>query len=372
MERLTEHSFNKNRTGGHHSRSAQHFKRLRSLEYWAERLLRVYVSHIIFTMPKFKENVPLSKFSHYKIGGPARFFFEPKSESDVRWAVKEAAKRKLPVFVLGGGTNLLISDAGFDGLVLRVNIGGVKVKGTKVTVGAGVMMAGLLSTAAARSLAGLEWAGGLPGTVGGAIRGNAGCFGGEIKNNIASVRSLDIKTGTVVTRTARQCAFAYRHSIFKKKGVAEIVVSATFALKKGNKNEIARVIKERIEYRKRNHPLEHPNIGSIFKNVPLQAVHKKGSAKYAAALRGATLVFRGSRFSVKTDPFPVIATGKLISESGLRGVSAGGAMISPKHPNFIVNVLGASSGDVVNLIVLAKAEVKRKFNIGLEEEVQLL
>lgn len=323
-------------------------------------------------MPNFKENILLSQFSHYKIGGPARFFFEAKNEKDVRWAIKEAKKRRLPVFVLGGGTNLLISDDGFNGLVLRINIGGIKAKGTRVTVGAGVIMADLLKTTTARSLAGLEWAGGLPGTLGGAIRGNAGCFGGEIKDNVASVRSVDITTSKIITRTARQCVFAYRHSIFKKKNNAEIILSATLALKKGDKKHITRAIRERVEYRKAHHPLEHPNLGSIFKNVPLSAVRKKESTQYVKALREAKFAFRGSRFSVKTDPFPVISTGKLISESGLRGVSIGGAMISPKHPNFIVNVLGAEARDVTGLIMLAKAEVKRKFDIRLEEEIQLL
>lgn len=288
------------------------------------------------------------------------------------WAIKEAKARKLPVFVLGGGTNLLISDMGFDGLVLRPDIRAIKIKGNRVTVGAGVQMADLLNTAAARSLAGFEWAGGLPGTVGGAIRGNAGCFGGEIKDVVASVRSFNTKTMKAITRTARQCAFAYRDSIFKKKNGTEIILSATFALSKGNKKEIARVIKEKMAYRKKHHPLEHPNIGSIFKNVPLYAVHKKGSAQYNLALRNAALAFRGARFSVKVDPFPVISAAKLIGESGLRGVSAGGAMISPKHPNFIVNVLDARSPDVTNLMTLAKAEVRKKFGVGLEEEVQLL
>jgi UDP-N-acetylmuramate dehydrogenase len=323
-------------------------------------------------MPQFKESVPLSKFSHYKIGGPARFFFDAKTAGEVRWAVKEAKKRKLPVFVLGGGTNILISDDGFGGLVLRVAIKDIKVKGTTVPVGAGVPMADLLKFAVAHSLAGLEWAGGLPGTVGGAVRGNAGCFGGETKDSVVSVTSFDMKTMTLVTRTARACAFGYRQSIFKKKNGAEIILSARFALTKGNKKEIAKVIKERIAYRNERHPMEHPNIGSIFKNVPLRAVHAKGSAQYKKAMRAAALTLRGSRFSVKTDPFPVISTARLIAESGLRGVSAGGAMISPKHPNFIVNVLGAQSSDVQDLITLAKAEVWEKFGIPLEEEVQLL
>jgi UDP-N-acetylmuramate dehydrogenase len=321
---------------------------------------------------KFKENVPLSKFSHYKIGGPARFFFEAKNEKDVQWAVKEAHSRKLPVFVLGGGTNLLIGDNGFEGLVLRPSITSIKVKGTTITTGAGASMADLLKQTLARSLSGVEWAGGLPGTVGGAVRGNAGCFGGEIKDSVISVRSFDIKNMKIVTRTGRQCAFAYRHSIFKNNNISEIILSVTLALKKGNKKEIGRVIKERIAYRNEHHPLEHANIGSIFKNVPLVVIHKKGSARYRQALGELSLTLRGSKFSVKTDPFPVISSAKLISESGLRGVSAGGAMISPKHPNFIVNVLDAGSPDVVNLIVLAKAEVNKKFGIEMQEEVQLL
>jgi UDP-N-acetylmuramate dehydrogenase len=323
-------------------------------------------------MPQFKENVPLSKFSHYKIGGPARFFFDAKSAREVRWAVKEAKKQKLPVFVLGGGTNVLISDNGFDGLVLHPNIRDIKAKGTMITVGAGVPMADLLKVAVAHSLAGLEWAGGLPGTVGGAVRGNAGCFGGETKDSVMRVTSFDMKKMKLVTRTARACAFGYRHSVFKKKAVAEIILSVTFALAKGNKKEIMRVVKERIAYRNDHHPMEHPNIGSIFKNVPLRAVRKEGSAKYKTALGDAALTLRGARFSVKTDPFPVISAARLISESGLRGVSAGGAMISPKHPNFIVNVLAAGSVDVNCLIVLAKAEVRKKFGVALEEEVQLL
>ena len=160
----------------------------------------------------------------------------------------------------------------------------MKVKGTTVTVGAGCRWRDLLKFATAHSLAGLEWAGGLPGTVGGAVRGNAGCFGGETKDSVVSVTSFDMRKMKLMMRTARACAFDYRQSVFKKKNGAEIILSATFALTKGNKKEIAKVIKERIAYRNERHPMEHPNIGSIFKNVPLHAVHAKGSAQYKKAL----------------------------------------------------------------------------------------
>jgi UDP-N-acetylmuramate dehydrogenase len=323
-------------------------------------------------MQKFQENVALSKFSHYKIGGKARFFFEAKTKKDIQWAVKEAKARKLPIFILAGGTNVLISDEGFNGLVLRPDITGIKAKGNTVSVGAGVSMAELVKDSAARSFSGLEWAGGLPGTFGGAIRGNAGCFGGEIKDSIRSVRSFDMKKMVFVERTARQCKFGYRQSIFKQKNGSEIIVSAVIELKKGDKKAIAKSIKEKIDYRKKNHPLEYPNVGSIFKNVRLDVIHKKNGEKYKKALHETATNFRGSTFSIKTDPFPVISAAKLISETGLRGVSFGGAMISPKHPNFIVNVLNAGSPDVKNLITLTKAEVQKKFRIQLEEEVQMI
>jgi UDP-N-acetylmuramate dehydrogenase len=324
-------------------------------------------------MPKFQENIPLSKFSHYKIGGPARFFFEAKNEKEVAWAIDEAKQKKLPVFILSGGTNLLFCDKGFDGLVLRPAIMTLKAKkGGSLEVGAGVPMSELLNFAAGKSLSGLEWAGGLPGTVGGAVRGNAGCFGGETKDNIVSVRSFDTKAMMIIERSAKECAFKYRDSIFKKKHGVEIVLSATFGLVKGDKKAIMSSIKEKIDYRKKTHPLDYPNIGSTFKNIPLHAIHKKGSPEYKKAIQARELVFRGSRFSVKTDPLPVISAAKLISESGLRGVSAGGAMISPKHPNFIVNVLNASSCDAKSLITLAKSEVFKKFGVQLEEEIQVL
>ena len=285
-------------------------------------------------------------------------------------ALKEAKAKKLKVFVLGGGTNLLIGDEGFDGLVLKPALMDVRQKGNTLTVGSGVPMSKLLDYAAARALSNLEWAGGLPGTVGGAIRGNAGCFGGEMKDNIVSVRSIDMKTLKIVVRTAKACRFGYRAGIFKMKGVNEVILSAKLQMKKGEKKAIVAAIREKIAHREKSHPLDYPNIGSIFKNIPLVSICEKGSRKHKAAMQELVIEFHGSRFSVKTDPFPVVAAAKLVSESGLRGVSIGGALISPKHTNFIVNALAAEAGNVDDLIVLAKAEVKRRFGVELEEEIQ--
>ncbi len=353
-------------------------------------------------MPKFKEDVPLRRLSNYKIGGPARFFFSPKNEREVGWAVREAKKRKLPILILGGGTNLLINDRGFPGLVLKSAIRVLRARRIaraarvvragrrnlapagpaeyRVAVGAGVLMSDLLDFCVKHSLSGLEWAGGLPGTVGGAIRGNAGCFGGEMKDVVESVRSFDARAMKPLLRNARACGFGYRASIFKKKNGREIILEAALRLRKGGKKAIADSIREKIAYRERNHPLDYPNIGSIFKNVPLAALRRgrgrgglgKQGAAYREALRAARIVYRGSHFSVKNDPFPVVSAAKLVAETGLRGVSAGGAMISGRHPNFIVNALDAQASDVKALMGLAKAAVKKRFSVELEEEVQIV
>jgi UDP-N-acetylmuramate dehydrogenase len=322
-------------------------------------------------MPKFKENVPLAKFTNYKIGGPARFFFEAKTVADIAWAIAEAKSRRLPYFVLGGGTNLLVGDTGFHGLVLRINVGGIAAKGTAITAGAGISMEKLTSFAAKRSLAGLDWAGGLPGTLGGAIRGNAGCFGGEMKDVARTVRSFNIKTMKSVARTAAQCHFGYRTSIFKQRP-GEIIVSATLHMKKGDSKTISAALRKDKAWRMAHHPLEHPSAGSVFKNVPLAKICRPKSAAYREAVRRLSIQYRGSAFSVKTDPVPVIAAAKLIGESGLAGKHSGGGAISPKHTNFIVNTGHAKAKDILFLIAMVKKRVYRKFGIRLEEEIQIV
>lgn len=354
---------------------------------------------------KFQENIPLSQYSNYLIGGPARFFFEAKNADEVRWAAKEARRQDLKVFVLGGGTNVLIGENGFDGLVLKPNISFIERSGSNLRVGAGTLVAELLDYAIAEGLSGLEWAGGLPGTLGGAIRGNAGCFGGEIKDVVSEVESFDIATGKVLRRMNPECKFSYRSSIFKECdadiGVVrvdsqgqnvgssgnnagllnrvasgrEIILAATLALRPGDPKAIRRAIEEKIEYRKNRHPLEYPNVGSIFKNVPVTQIDAdimQIDANYIRVHpRGKP---RRSAFTapVKIDPFPVVPAAYLISEAGLKGVSFGGAMISPKHPNFIVNALGAKAEEVLALIQLVKSDVKYKFGIELEEEIQIV
>ncbi len=308
----------------------------------------------------FKEDILLSKHSNYNIGGPAKYFFETKNIDEVIKALEKARQFKTSVFVLGGGTNILFSDEGFNGLILKQNIQSISREGNFLKVGAGMSVSQLLNYLTEAGLSGLEWAAGLPGTVGGAIRGNAGSFGGETGTVVDEVFSLDISRPEkgLIRRKKQACKFGYRSSVFKLDKNREIILEATLVFQKGDRKLIQEIVGQNINYRREKQPLEHPSVGSIFKNVPFKKMNEKQRKKFSAV--------------IKTDPFPVIPAAHLIFEAGLAGISCGGAMISPKHPNFIVNVLRAKAKDVKNLIELVKKEVKKRFEVDLEEEITYL
>ncbi len=323
-------------------------------------------------MVNLKKDVPLRQLSNFKIGGHAHYFVEIKSTKELIGSLKlwkkissDFSQNKQKIFVLGGGTNLLIDDKGFDGLVIQNRIGDIKILNKtnneelitkKILVGAGVEISELLESCIKNSLLGLEWAGGLPGTIGGAVRGNAGAFGGEIKDSISEVTSLNAQTLRILKRKNKDCQFGYRSSFFKRNG--EIILSVVLSLKKGDRNEIARKIQEKIEYRKNRHPLEYPNIGSIFKNTDVKNAPKELVKEFAS--------------SIKNDPFPVLPTAKILATVGLLGKRVGYAMVSRKHPNFIVNLGHAKSSDVLELITQIKKIIKSKYKINLEEEITIL
>jgi UDP-N-acetylmuramate dehydrogenase len=322
----------------------------------------------------FLKNEPLASHSNFNIGGPARFFFAAQSEGEIRDALLEANRLGAPVFILSGGTNVLFADEGFPGLVLKPELKFLKREGGRIFAGAGVLMRDLLNFAAENDLSGLEWAGGLPGTLGGAIRGNAGAFGGEIGDSVESVKSLDRNTLEILERDRKSCGFGYRSSVFRRgesvlmaskqygvasmeRGNTEIILEAVLFLGAGESEKIRSAAEEKIRYRKERQPLEYPNIGSIFKNVPVE--------NFKAGLS------EELRSHVKTDPFPLIPAATLISQAGLKGKRIGGAAISEKHANFIVNTGGARATDVLGLIDLAKDKVLEKFGVKLEPEVEL-
>lgn len=305
-----------------------------------------------------RKNILLSQYSNYKIGGRARYFFKARSAEEIKEAILWAKSNKQKYFILGGGTNLLISDQGYRGLVIKIDIQHLTSDNLRIHVGAGVLMKDLLNFAAKKKLSGLEWAGGLPGTLGGAIRGNAGAFVGEIKDSVESIEYLDAKKLKTLKCSRKKCSFAYRDSVFKNKKGKSVILAATLHLKKGNAKEIKRLTTEKIKHREARQPLEYPNIGSIFKNVEVKKVPKTFREQFS--------------HKIKTDPFPVMPSAVIIAAAGLKGIKAHGAEVSEKHSNFIVNVNNAKAKDVKALIRRIKAKVYQKFKIKLEEEVQFL
>lgn len=306
-----------------------------------------------------RENVILSSYTTFRIGGPARYFCEVKTLDELNKALDFAKKNNLEIFILGGGSNLLISDEGFQGLVVKILSFKLRVSRLNIEVEAGISLGRVAMEAVKNGLAGLEWAAGIPGSIGGAVFGNAGAFGGAMGDIVKKVEAVNIKTGKIEEFTNKRCGFSYRDSVFKKQP-GFIIWSVKLLLKKGVKDELKKSMEERIAYRVSRHPLDLPSSGSFFKNV---------SGKDAI-----------KRF-LKQCPFMednikrwgnIIPTGYLIDECGLRGKKIGDAMISSKHANFIVNFNNARAEDVIILISMVKQRVRNKFGILLEEEVRLV
>lgn len=313
-----------------------------------------------------KKNVALKDYSNYKIGGLASYFLEITSKKDLLDGLREWREistdfdeDKKKIFVLGKGTNVLISDLGFEGLIIHNSISGIEKKREEITVGAGVLVADFLNFCIENNLAGFEWAGGLPGTIGGAVRGNAGAFGGETKDSIEKVTSLNLETLFEIIRNNRECSFDYRFSVFKSSaGFKEIILSVVLKLKTREKDFIKQSIQEKIDYRIARHPLEYPNIGSIFKNIAYESLSPELKTEW--------------REYVKNDPFPVIPAAKIIFLGGLKGKRIGNAGISEKHTNFIVNLGAATAKDVKKLIEEVKRDIYDQFGLNLEEEIMYL
>lgn len=307
------------------------------------------------SLPEIQFNVSLKEYTTFRIGGPALYFFKAKNNEDVRAALEAVQSFNLPLFVLSGGSNVLVSEHGFPGFVLYMQNSEYRIEGTTLFAEAGVEVDALVTQTTRRGLAGLEWAGGLPGTFGGAVRGNAGAFGGEIKDILLQVEAID-EDKNIRTFSNAECEFSYRSSIFKEKNLT--VLSASFALVLGDKEEIQGIAQDHIRHRLEKHPLEYPNAGSIFKNCDL----KKFSKDQQEQMKDV----------VKVDPFPVIPTAYLIAQAELQGLRIGDAEVSKKHPNYIINRGNATSYDVLRLIAKVKAVIQEKFHIELEEEITVI
>lgn len=307
-------------------------------------------------IPRIQTDVLLKNYTTYKIGGPAKYFFVAKTKEDLVNAIKIAKDFKLEVFILGGGSNLLISDKGFKGLVIKIDIFGIKFQDGRAFVGAGAGLTKLAHLLADAGLSGLEWSVGIPGTVGGAIYGCAQAFGTKISDAVEAVEAVDIKTLKIKSFTKEQCLFALKNSIFKKNKNL-VIVSAVLRFQKKDASEIKKTIKEFLDYRKTRHP-GGPSAGSTFVNPEIKIKNKKLLEKYPE-LNG---------FNEKG----IIPAGFLIAKSGLAGRKIGNAQISEKHANFIINLGGADAKCVCGLIKLAQMQVKKNFGIKLVPEVQFV
>ena len=303
----------------------------------------------------------LKNYTTFQIGGPAKYFFAAKTKEELIEAIKKARDLKLPFFVLGGGSNTLVSDRGFRGLVIKMQNAKCKMKNEKpkfkIFCESGTPLAKLVSESTKIGAMGLEWAAGIPGTVGGAIRGNTGAFKKSMKDVVESVEVFDTKTGKVKIFKNKDCKFGYKNNIFKQNPNL-IILSTAIQLKKGSQKEIQEKIKEHLDYRRKNHPLNFPSAGSVFKNHQGKIKNQKLLEKFQEL----------KEFNKKQ----IIPAGWLIEKSGLKGKRSGNVKISERHCNFIVNLGNGKAKDVIKLINLAKKKLKSKFGILLEEEIQYL
>lgn len=277
-------------------------------------------------------NEPLARYTTFRIGGDADYFVEPADIDDVINIVEYAKSHSVPYYVMGNGSNILISDDGIRGIVINLETGFnyLKTENEMVIAGAGVKIARFVEFCIQNSYSGVEMLAGIPATVGGALVMNAGAYGGETADHVSEVKV--IKNGKLKSLKKDECGFKYRSSELKN----TVVLEASFKLIKGEKEQISQRRKELIIHRNEAQPVEIPNAGCVFKNP--------GDKKAAI----------------------------LIDQCGLKGTKFGGAMVSPKHANFIVNFDNASANDVIELVKLVKSRVFEKTGVELEMEVKLV
>ncbi len=285
---------------------------------------------------KVKENEPLSFHTTMKIGGPADLLIEPSSVQNLAKVMEFIRKHHLKWRAIGRGSNLLVSDKGMEGAVIKLGSGldDLEINGEEIKVGSGYSLISLSTMISKKGLSGLEFASGIPGSVGGAVYMNAGAHGSDISRILIKAHVL-FEDGTMSWLTNEEMEFSYRTSILQKKRPG-IVVEAVFQLKEGNQKEIVAEMQKNKDYRKVTQPWNYPCAGSIFRN-----------------------------------PLPYYA-GKLIEEAGLKGFQIGGAKISEMHGNFIVNAGNATAKDVLEVIQHVKDRIFELYGVKMETEVEII
>ena len=277
----------------------------------------------------------MSQHTTFKIGGPADYFLVPEKSEDVGAIVRLCKKEGIPYFILGNGSNLLVGDGGYRGVVIQIykNMSAVKTEGTTITAQAGALLSAVAAAAKNASLTGFEFAGGIPGTIGGAAVMNAGAYGGEMKDVLCEVTVMD-KEGEIFSLPAEKLELGYRTSVIKKAGY--IVLEAKIQLKEGDQEAIRETMKDLTIRRTTKQPLEYPSAGSTF---------KRPEGYFA---------------------------GKLIQDAGLKGYTVGGAQVSEKHSGFVVNRGGATAEEVAFLIKQVQKKVMKQFNVMMQPEVRFV
>lgn len=281
------------------------------------------------------EDEMMNKHTTFKVGGPADLYVIPRSEEELVYAIEVCKSENVPYYVIGNGSNLLVTDKGFRGVIIEVyrQMSDITVEGNCITAYAGALLSKIANTALEHGLKGLEFAHGIPGALGGAVTMNAGAYDGEMKQVLESATVIDDK-GQVRTLSSDELELEYRKSIISRLGYT--VIKATMRLEDGDKEAISAKMKDLMQRRRDKQPLEYPSAGSTFKR-----------------------------------PVGHFA-GKLIMDAGLRGYQLGGAQVSEKHCGFVINKDHATCQDILDLIHYIQEEVKSKFDVQIEPEVKMI
>ena len=291
----------------------------------------------IISKDKIKTNEDMSKHTSFKTGGKADYYIKAESKEEISNIIKYTKQNKIPLHIIGNGSNILVSDKGIKGIVLKIDLHGINIQeqenGVIITVAAGEKVMALAQTLLQNSITGFEELSGIPGTIGGAVKMNAGAHGREMKDIVLSTTYIN-EDGKIYELTNEEQEFTYRHSTFFEHKY--IILETKLLLQKGDRKQIEEKMNEFIQWRKDKQPLEFPSAGSTFK--------------------------RGDNF----------ITAKLIDECGLKGYTIGGAQVSEKHAGFIINKGNATSQDIFELIKYTKKKVFEKFKVRIEEEIELI
>ena len=309
-------------------------------------------------IPNLRHAVSLKSYNTYRVGGEAKFFYEAHDRRALERAVLAARESDVPFYILGGGTNVLALDKGFDGLVIKMMAEKISMAGGVMYAEAGAAMGVLVNKAKALGLSGLEWAAGLPGTLGGAIYGNAGSCGSETASVVETVETFDPISGELKRYVKHECWFGYRDSIFKLN--KEIVLGAVLRLKKSDSETVMKEMVENMKFRRECQPLSEMSAGCVFKNIEIAECP---AAAYLIEHNPEFARFKSAKF---------LPTGLLIDKAGLKGLKVGGATVSERHANFLTTDQSATQEDISWIIKIIKEKVCGIYKITLEEEIQFI